>query len=151
MKSWAILALGGGCLALLGVAVCKRALGPPAPSAYSGPEVRITRVSGPYGHDNLAVFLIHADRQDQRDFLTLDEGLGTGRVEITESEQEQVQKLVIDNRSDQPLYLQEGDRIQGGKQDRIVAASLVIAPHNRKQTRPPFCIEQPRWLAGQGA
>jgi hypothetical protein len=150
MKSWAILALGGVCLALLGVAVCKRALGPHAPWAYSGPEVRVARVSGPYGHDNLAVFLIHADRQDQRDFLTLDEGLGTGRVEITESEQQQVQKLVIDNRSDQPLYLQEGDRIQGGKQDRIVAASLVIAPHSGKQTLPAFCIEQSRWLAGQG-
>src|SRR5260370_21153580 len=150
MKSWAILALGGLCVALLAVAVCKRALGPHAPSAYSGPEVRVTRVSGPYGHDNLAVFLIHAGQQDQRDFLTLDEGLGAGQVEITESDQEQVQKLVIENRSDRPLSLQEGDRIQGGKQDRIVAASLVIAPHSGKQTLPAFCIEQSRWLAGQG-
>jgi hypothetical protein len=150
MKSWTILSLCSLCVALLAVAVCIRALGPHAPSAYSGPEVRATRVSGPYGHDNLAVFLIHADQQDQRDFLTLDDGLGAGKVEITESDQEQVQKLVIDNRSDQPLYLQEGDRIQGGKQDRIIAASLVIAPHSGKQTLPAFCIEQSRWHAGQG-
>jgi hypothetical protein len=150
MRTWTVLSLCGVCLALLAVAVCERALGPHAPPTYSGPEVRVARVSGPYGHDNLAVFLIHADRQDQRDFLTLDEGLGTGQVEIAESEQEQVQKLVIDNRSDQPLYIQEGDRIQGGKQDRIVATSLVIAPHSGKQPLPAFCIEQSRWQAGLG-
>jgi hypothetical protein len=67
MKTWTILSLCGLCVALLAVAVCKRVLGPHASSAYSGPEVRVVRVTGPYGHDNLAVFLIHADRQDQRD------------------------------------------------------------------------------------
>ena len=38
------------------------------------------RVSGPYAHENLAVYLIRAARQDQRDFLTLDEGLASGQV-----------------------------------------------------------------------
>jgi hypothetical protein len=112
-------------------------------------EDRNIRVSGPYVHENLTVFLVHAEQQDQGDFLTLDEGLTKGLVEITEKEQGQVQKLVIDNKSDQPLYLQEGERIQGGKQDRIIASNLVIAAHSGKQSLPAFCVEQSRWTEGK--
>jgi hypothetical protein len=149
MNHWRKFAPGSVCLVLLALAGCGRAVMPEVSSTDGNLEDRPVRVSGPYGHANLTFFLIHADQKDARDFLTLDEGLANGQVQITESEQEQVQKLVIDNQSDKPLYLQEGERIQGGKQDRTIAASLVIAPHSGKQSLPAFCIEQSRWRAGK--
>src|SRR4051794_18836324 len=82
-------------------------------------------VSGPYQHENISVFLLHAENQDQRDFLTLDEGLEKDLVKVTELEQERVGELRFDNQSDRPLYLQEGERLYGGKQDRTIAVSLV--------------------------
>jgi hypothetical protein len=111
---------------------------------------RAVEVTGPYVHRNLTVFLIHSGQQDPRDFLTLDEGLTEGAVAITEKDKEQVRELLIDNQSDRPLYLQEGERIQGGKQDRTIAASLVVAAHSGRQPLPTFCIEQSRWTEGKG-
>jgi hypothetical protein len=106
-------------------------------------------VTGPYAHENLAVFLIHTDRQDERDFLTLDEGLRKELVKITEMDQEQVGALQLENESDLPLYLQEGERLRGGKQDRTIIASLVVPPHSGKTTVPTFCIERSRWEEGK--
>src|SRR5262249_33812853 len=106
------------------------------------------RVSGPYAHENLTVFLLHADRQDERDYLTLDEGLREGLVTIAEQAQERVGALQIENRSDRPLSLQEGERLQGGKQDRTIIASLVIPPHSGQTSVPTFCVEQSRWVEG---
>jgi hypothetical protein len=148
---------GGWCFLML-LAGCGRSAPPteaPAPTAPtpSAASVKLDdkaiHVTGPYVHENMAVFLIHADQQDKSDFLTLDEGLSKGLVEITEKAQGQVQELVIDNKSDRPLYLQEGERIQGGKQDRTIASSLVIAAHSGKQPLPAFCVEQSRWTEGK--
>jgi hypothetical protein len=41
-------------------------------------------ISGPYSHGNLAVYLIHGPSDDDRDFLTLDEGLTAGGVIVRE-------------------------------------------------------------------
>jgi hypothetical protein len=106
------------------------------------------RISGPFAHQNLSVFLIHSKNQDDRDFITLDQGLKEGSVSVTEKKQEQVSELQIENRSDKPLFLQEGDRLQGGKQDRTIMATLVIPPRSGKMPLPTFCIEQGRWQTG---
>jgi hypothetical protein len=167
MKSWRKWAPGGWCLVLLTAAGCSRNAALTEPPSAAAPteapsvaaatptsstsklDERAIRVTGPYVHDNMAVFLIHADQQETSDFLTLDEGLSKGLVEVTEKEQGQVQELVIDNKSDQPLYLQEGERLQGGRQDRIIASSLVIPAHSGKQPLPAFCVEHGRWTEGK--
>ena len=41
------------------------------------------QIRGPLTHEDLAVFLLCCDRQDERDFLTLDEGLKNGVVTVT--------------------------------------------------------------------
>src|SRR5438034_7264189 len=52
-------------------------------------------ISGPYSHANVAVFLLHAADQDDRDFLTLDEGLKADLVKVSEKDQERVNELLI--------------------------------------------------------
>jgi hypothetical protein len=106
-------------------------------------------IHGPFTHQNLGVFLLCSDRQDGREFLTLDDGLKEGLVSITEQEHERVGALSIENQSDRPLYLQEGERLIGGKQDRTIITSLVIPPHSGKTSVPTFCVEHSRWVEGQ--
>lgn len=115
------------------------------PASHVEPTVGGMRVSGPFVHENLAVYLIHSDEQDDREFLTLDEGLRDGRVLITEKENAEVGELLIENRSDLPLFLHEGDRVKGGKQDRTVNSSLVLAPKSGPLALPTYCIEPDRW------
>jgi hypothetical protein len=140
----------GALIALVCVAGCQNQAPPPA----AGPvKVQLDgseyRIEGPFAHENLAVFLLCSDRQDDRDFLTLDEGLKEGLVSITEQEKEQVGALQIENKSDRPLYLQEGERLQGGKQDRTIIACLVIPPKSGKTSVPTLCVEQRRWTEGE--
>jgi hypothetical protein len=106
------------------------------------------RIRGPFTHQDLTVFLLCSNRQDGDDFLTLDEGLKEGLVSITEQEQERVGALWIENRSGRPLYLQEGERLIGGKQDRTIISSLVIPPQSGKTSVPTFCVEHSRWVEG---
>lgn len=117
----------------------------PAPTVWEGGDVRI---SGPYVHENLAVYLLHRASADPQEYLALDEGLKSGSVQVSEKEQEQVSQLLVENRSDLPLFIQEGDRLQGGKQDRIVGISLVVPPKSGKVPVPAFCVEQGRWARG---
>jgi len=105
-------------------------------------------IQGPFVHQDLTVFLLCSNRQDGSDFLTLDEGLKDGLVSITEQEQERVGALQIENQSDRPLYLQEGERLIGGKQDRTIITSLVIPPKSGKTSVPTFCVEHSRWVEG---
>jgi hypothetical protein len=107
------------------------------------------KIQGPYTHENFTVFVLCSEKQDEDNYLTLEEGLKSGDVKVSEMENERVGTLEIDNTSDQPLYLQEGERLQGGKQDRIITASLVIPPKSGKTTIPTFCVEHARWQTGE--
>jgi hypothetical protein len=107
------------------------------------------RIHGPFTHQDLTVFLLCSSRQDGHNFLTLDDGLKEGLVTITEQENERVGALQIENRSDRPLYLQEGERLVGGKQDRTIISSLVIPPKSGKTSVPTFCVEHSRWVEGE--
>jgi hypothetical protein len=107
------------------------------------------QVTGPFVHENLAVFLLDSDQQDDRNFITLDEGLKNETVKVSEQKQAQVQQLEIENTSDSYLFLQEGDRVVGGQQDRIIITSLVIPPHSGKMPLPSFCVEAGRWVGNK--
>src|SRR5947209_9926040 len=136
-----------GCLALLaGLSLVQAGEKKPA---FDVKDVAV-RVSGPYAHENLTIFLLHGKDQDDRDYLTLDQGLDKKLVLVTEKQRAQVGELQIENKSDRYLFLQEGDRVQGGQQDRIIVTSLVVPPHSGKLGLPTFCVEQGRWQAGAG-
>ena len=106
------------------------------------------RVSEPVVYKNLAVYFLHNDERDDREFLTLNDGLKNGLVVVSEKQSEQVNELLIENKSDKPLFLQEGDRVTGGKQDRTIYSSLVIKPKSGSMKIPTFCVEQSRWRVG---
>ena len=57
----------------------------------------------------------------------------------------EVNRLMVVNRSDKPLYLMPGEIIIGGSQDRTIGQELVIAPTGKPVPIDVFCVEQQRW------
>jgi hypothetical protein len=77
-------------------------------------------------------------------FITLGEAKKAGLVEITEMGDEQVETLMVENKSDRPLLLLGGDLLLGGKQDRIVARDVVVPPGKTMKVD-VYCVEHGRW------
>lgn len=122
----------------------------PAPAENSTVTLEGTtyRVTGPHSHQNMAIYVLHSDQQDPREFITLDEGLKSGEVKVSEKPSKQVSELIVDNSSTKHLFLHEGDRVRGGDQDRTIFTSFVVKPQSGPQPLPSFCIEAGRWSTG---
>lgn len=117
------------------------------PPATPGPELKAgdLRISGPYVHDNLAVFLIHgADRLAGKNYLTLQEALEKKIVIVHETGD--VNELSVENVSkDQDVYIQSGDIVKGGRQDRTIMADFIVPAASGKMPIAAFCVEHGRW------
>ena len=60
----------------------------------------------------------------------------------------EVNKLYIENTSNDTVYLMAGEVIKGGKQDRVLAQDMIIPPVSGKTELPVFCVEHHRWAYG---
>lgn len=56
-----------------------------------------------------------------------------------------VNRLVVVNRSKKPLYLMPGEILLGGDQDRVVGQELVVQPGGKPTQIDVFCVEHGRW------
>ena len=113
-----------------------------APLAVAADDLRI---SGPFTHDNLSVFLIHSSRPDaaKGKLLTLHEAMDAKKVVVYETGT--VNELSIENQSSQDVYIQSGDIVKGGRQDRVLTTDLILPAHSGKLPISSFCVEQGRW------
>jgi hypothetical protein len=101
-------------------------------------------VSGPYTHKNLTIFLVHgADQSGGPAPLTLQEAMKRKLVVVRETGD--VNRLTIENRSNQDVYVQAGDIVKGGQQDRALALDLIVPPKSGRIPIDAFCVEQGRW------
>jgi hypothetical protein len=109
------------------------------------------RISGPYQNENLTVFLIHADaapggKAAAGQYLTLAEALASGEAVVYETGD--VNELQVQNTSkDRTLFIQAGDIVKGGQQDRVLSVDLVLPPGSEKTPITAFCVEHGRWSA----
>jgi len=60
-------------------------------------------------------------------------------------ETQDVNELAIENRSSEDVYVQSGDIVKGGQQDRMLAVDLIVPPHSGKLPIAAFCVESGRW------
>lgn len=135
------------------------------------------KVLSPVTQDNLTVFpVVTESTYDTHNFLTLDEGLRSGAVVVTEEGsssglvrprpprdgspdlwQEQpfpqhprrgaeVNRLMLTNNSDRPLILLAGEIVMGGKQDRVVGKDRLIPAKSDPIDLNVFCVEPHRWV-----
>ncbi len=127
-------------LALITAAGLGLACAPP-PAAPPAPKYRI---SGPFTHDNLTIFFLHGEDQIKgKKILTLDEALEQKKVVVHETKN--VQQLSIENISGTEVFLQAGDIVKGGQQDRVIAYDMLIQPKSGKVPLASFCVEAGRW------
>ncbi len=102
------------------------------------------RLEGPFTQGNLTVFLIHGkDRIKGQTFITLQEALVQRKVIVRETRS--VNELSIENISSEEVYVQSGDIVKGGQQDRMMAVDLILPPRSGKIPISAFCVENGRW------
>src|ERR1700730_6596488 len=102
------------------------------------------RLEGPFTQGNLTVFLIHGkDRIKGQTFITLQEALVQRKVIVRETSS--VNELSIENISKEEVYVQSGDIVKGGKQDRMLVVDLILPPSSGQIPIAAFCVENGRW------
>jgi hypothetical protein len=125
----------------------------------------------PIRSGNLTVFPVAASKSyDTAEFLTLDEGLHSGDVVVTEAGQArglirhrqgepaiihpvrdaEVNRLVLVNNSKRPLLLLAGEIVTGGKQDRVIGKDRIVPAESDPVDLSVFCVEPGRWVAAIG-
>ncbi|HTQ62529.1 MAG TPA: DUF6569 family protein [Candidatus Solibacter sp.] len=148
-------ALGG--LAFLGA----------APNAVPGKPEGSWRLLDPVAYENITIFpVVSTSSQDTSVFLTLDEGLSSGEVIVSEQGtaglartrdgrpiplppqyggRASVNQLVLINRGKRPLLLLAGELVSGGKQDRIIGKDRIVPVGSEPLPLDVFCVEHGRW------
>jgi hypothetical protein len=103
------------------------------------------KISGPYTHRNLTIFLIHGkEKVASRNILTLEEALRQKKVIVYETQD--VNELAIRNLSQtEDIFVQSGDIVKGGQQDRTIGVDLIVPPKSGKIKLAAFCVENGRW------
>jgi hypothetical protein len=125
----------------------------------------------PIRSGNLTVFpVVSSKSYDTAEFITLDEGIRSGDVVVTEAGQArglirrhpgdgrtlppvrdaEVNRLVLVNNSKRPLLLLAGEIVTGGKQDRVIGKDRIVPPESDPVDLSVFCVEPGRWVAANG-
>jgi ARG and Rhodanese-Phosphatase-superfamily-associated Protein domain len=104
-----------------------------------------TRITGPLVHENLAVYFIHGRSAPGKVPLSLEEALARRVVQVRETGN--VNQLEIENLGNEEVFIQSGDIVKGGQQDRTLMVSLVLPPKSGRVPIASFCVEQGRWSA----
>lgn len=123
------------------------------------------RLLDPVSYENVTIFpVVSSSTQDTSAFMTLDEGLSSGEVIVSEQgaaglartrdgraiplppgSGASVNQLVLINRGKRPLVLLAGELVSGGKQDRIIGKDRIVPAGGEPLPLDVFCVEHGRW------
>jgi hypothetical protein len=122
------------------------------------------KILAPITHGDLTIFPVVSTKvHDTSDFITLDEGIRSGEVVVTEVGNlhsgmyrrhpnqvrpvggAEVNRLVLVNNSKHPLILLAGEVVTGGKQDRVVGKDRIVPAESDPVDLSVFCVEHGRW------
>jgi len=122
------------------------------------------KVLEPISHGDLTIFpVVSSKSHDTSQFITLDEGIRSGEVVVTEVgnlhssmrrrppytqrpyASAEVNRLVLVNNSKHPLILLAGEVVTGGKQDRVVGKDRIVPAESDPVDLSVFCVEHGRW------
>src|ERR1700720_3910626 len=128
------------------------------------------RILDPVIYENISIFpVVSGSSQDTSSFLTLEQGLASGEVIVSErgatgmvrrrgevrpiavpqyDTGASVNQLVLINRSKRPLLLLAGELVSGGKQDRIIGKDRIVPVGAEPLPLDVFCVEHGRWSSG---
>src|SRR5688572_28530418 len=103
------------------------------------------RISAPYSYKNLTIFLIHGKNETSKtNILTLQEAMERQILRVYETSD--VNELAVENISKTyDVFIQSGDIVKGGKQDRVLAISIIIPARSGRVVIEAYCVESCRW------
>jgi hypothetical protein len=154
-------------LPIVAVLLCGAILGIAANAGDAGSlpgSANDYKILAPITHGDLTIFpVVSAKAHDTSDFITLDEGIRSGEVVVTEvgnihsglqrrrtrpvrsNSDAEVNLLVLVNNSKHPLILLAGEVVTGGKQDRVVGKDRIVPAESDPVDLSVFCVEHERW------
>ncbi len=114
-------------------------------------------VAEPIEAGGLQVFGLYWEAPAGLSYRTLDEAVAAGTLEVTEvSAGGSVPQLKVHNKDCQAVFLMAGEHLRGGKQNRVLNASILVAAQSELPI-PVTCVERGRWsyrtpvFAGSGS
>jgi len=115
------------------------------------------RVAEPVEAGGLQVFGLYWEASAGLTYRTLDEAVAAGTLEVTEvSDGGSVPQLKVHNKDSLAVFLMAGEHLRGGKQNRVLNASILVAAQSELPI-PVSCVERGRWgyrgsqFAGSGS
>jgi len=62
-----------------------------------------------------------------------------------------VNALTVENTGKDEVFVQAGDIVKGGQQDRVLSVDLLLPPRSGEVTIAAFCVEHGRWHSASHA
>jgi hypothetical protein len=87
---------------------------------------------------------------NEKKYITLKAGLMNKTVSIKERGNfmvDNINVLMIENRSGKDLLIKSGEIVMGGRQDRVFARDTVLTSSSKQHTISVYCVEENRWSA----
>jgi hypothetical protein len=107
--------------------------------------LELVTLGTPVEYRGLSITPLLGDDAPAGEYVTLDEALDAGDVEITEiSEDGRVPELRLKNRAVRSVLIVDGEELVGAKQNRVLNLS-VLAGAQRDTIIPVSCVEAGRW------
>jgi hypothetical protein len=102
------------------------------------------KLVGPFSYKNIDIWLLAGKQGINKNYYPLNMAMGKGFAEVFETGN--VNNLSIENKSDEhSVFVNAGDVVKGGKQDRALSFDLIIGPNSGKVSIQSFCVESNRW------
>ena len=112
------------------------------PPAFA--DTTSNRLSGPFTYKNLTIWLVRGSGQTAAaKLMTLQEAMERKLVRVHETGN--VRRLRVENLSDRQIYIQAGDILKGGRQDRVITSDLILPPKSGLVAIGAYCVERGRW------
>jgi len=104
-----------------------------------------TKILDPISHKAMTVFPLATESLVCFDYLTLDEAIEKGKIEVTESsESGSVPDLLVKNKGTKPILMMTGEEVAGAKQNRTLNTDILIKEKS-EIVIPVSCTERGRW------
>jgi hypothetical protein len=105
-------------------------------------RLQTVEVMDPLEAAGLQAFGLRWQSPSELAYATLDDALTSGTLEVTEvGESGSVPSLKVKNKGDTAAFLMAGEQLAGGKQNRVLNASILV-PAQSELPIPVSCVER---------
>jgi hypothetical protein len=96
-------------------------------------------------YQHLKIFSLVTKKMPQQSYMTLDQAMKMGWLNIREIGSGEVNAVEVRNTGAHMVFILTGEIISGAKQDRMLSEDLLLPPHSGWIRAPVYCVEHGRW------